>query len=413
MGADNVQSAPNNDDDQEQTSPGPENEQSTASDSITVRVPTSNRRPSACQGQAMVSNSNTRKRPRDEAVENDNSATDPPISRLSVSTSVTTVDNLSVSLEDISCVKNNLAPRRHSEHATNFQENLLEAREMTQNAGAYAGNALDTGCSPDPDPLIFMQSLEFLGSEFNILGADVHYESGPGMLQNDASFSWRHATFEPLELQTHMSEQQGLSSSGESFPTPEQSVHSTDSSSRLPKVRKETPVSPPRMLIDDKAYQCLQLDTCSRLGQSDPPLPLKSRRDVQLMINGYIDGFHRHFPILHLASIKPSETPSPLIWAMCCIGSLYRLDRDKAHRFYEMAGSMLPRKYKRCQVSVPPAAGRSINSGLGEMEPLWVMQTRVLLCFYASLGGDHSVAVAEFNELGLFARVSTTLDPAD
>ncbi|KAH7161040.1 hypothetical protein EDB81DRAFT_783748 [Dactylonectria macrodidyma] len=133
-------------------------------------------------------------------------------------------------------------------------------------------------------------------------------------------------------------------------------------------------------------------------------MPLKNPWEVQLMLNGYIDSFHRHLPILHLASMKPSQTPSPLIWAMCCIGSLYRLDREKARRFHALAVSMLSSDTNNCRILGSPRSyerQRSINTG---MEPLWVMQTRVLLCFYASLGGDHDVAVAVFDELGLFTR---------
>ncbi|KAH7000792.1 hypothetical protein EDB80DRAFT_582883 [Ilyonectria destructans] len=366
--AGNSQTASNNlDENQKQTSPTSENAQPSASDSITVQVSTMS--------------SNPRKRPRDEAGENtSSSATGAPTLRLPASAEIPHGD-----------VFAGLAGMVAAAPSSSVTQTGL--------------NALDTGCSPGSDPLIFMQSLDFLGSDFDAIGGEFHYETGSGRPQDDASLPWRHATFAPLELQNHIPEQQkqhqqqqqqqqqqGFSSSDESLPTPEStrlpgnSVHSADDSSRrLPKVLKETPVNPPRMLIDDNAYHCLQLDTCSRLGQSDVPLPLKNRWEVQLMVNGYVDGFHRHLPILHLASMKPSQTPSPLIWAMCCIGSLYRLDREKARLFHALGQSMT-------------------EPGKSEMEPLWVMQSRVLLCFYASLGGDHNVAVAVFNELGLFTK---------
>ncbi|KAF7555081.1 hypothetical protein G7Z17_g2416 [Cylindrodendrum hubeiense] len=353
--AENTQSTSNNvDNNQRQRSPRPENTQSSASDSITVQIP-------------MIS-SNSLKRPRDEVGENANSsATGPPMPRLSVSTSATTVDdNPNVSLEATSSAGASLTRRRSSVHATNFEENLVEAPQIPHaNAGSVAGmvvaapsnpatktrlNSFDNGCLAGQDPLIFMQSLDFLGSEFDAIEGEFNYESGPGMPQNDASFSWPQATLAPPDLQNHILEQ-GLRSIDESLLTPESSgepdhnVHSgDDSSSRLLKVLNETPVSTPRMFIDDDAYHYLRLDACSRLGQSDVPLPLKNCREVQRMINGYIDGFHRHLPFLHLASMKPSQTPSPLIWAMCCIGSLYSLDRDKARRSHALASSMLPLK---------------------------------------------------------------------
>ncbi|KAM5357267.1 hypothetical protein ACJZ2D_016444 [Fusarium nematophilum] len=282
------------------------------------------------------------------------------------------------------------------------------------------------GCSPGSDPLLFIQSLDFLGSEFDVGESEFLYDSVAGIQQEDASFLWRPEGFVPVEMRNKMPEQQqqqeqDFSSRHEALPTPDgngrpdHNVHATDDSSgRLPKVLKEMPMSPPRIKIDDNAFHCLQLDTWSRLGQPDAPLPLKSRWEVQVMINGYIDGFHRHLPILHLASMNPTQTPSPLVWAMCCIGSLYRLDRERARHFHALSVSILPLKTNHYQISGSPqsqsanttgAPGQSRTGYDGlEMEPLWVMQTRVLLCLYASLGGDHSVAVAVFDELGLFTR---------
>ncbi|KAH8648245.1 hypothetical protein BGZ61DRAFT_547744 [Ilyonectria robusta] len=316
----------NQEQEQEQTSPRPENAQSSSdSDSITVQVV------------PMVS-PNPRKRPRHDEGEKANiSATDPPTTRLpggSISTKTTTV--------------------------ADDTPNVVLLEEISSANHGLGLDALDngTGCSPGSDPLMFMQSLDFLGDDFDDMAGEFHFESGSGMPHNDASFPWRHATFAPLELQNHMPEQQqqqGFRSSDESLLTPESSrgpdhpIHSARENhpGRLPKILKETPASLPRILIDDDAYQHLQLDTCSRLGQSHIPLPLKNPWEVQLMLNGYIDSFHRHLPILHLASMKPSQTPSPLIWAMCCIGSLYRLDREKARRFHALADYRLRRDYLR------------------------------------------------------------------
>ncbi|KAM5343890.1 hypothetical protein ACJ41O_012427 [Fusarium nematophilum] len=241
-------------------------------------------------------------------------------------------DSRNVTVDETARAVDGLSQRRPSQPTTNFQGDLVEAGEMP-----HAENlpSFGAGCSPGSDPLLFIQSLDFLGSEFDVGESEFLYDSVAGIQQEDASFLWRPEGFVPVEMRNKMPEQQqqqeqDFSSRHEALPTPDgngrpdHNVHATDDSSgRLPKVLKEMPMSPPRIKIDDNAFHCLQLDTWSRLGQPDAPLPLKSRWEVQVMINGYIDGFHRHLPILHLASMNPTQTPSPLD---------YRLRRDYLRR---------------------------------------------------------------------------------
>ncbi|KAI0121269.1 hypothetical protein BJ170DRAFT_588186 [Xylariales sp. AK1849] len=108
-----------------------------------------------------------------------------------------------------------------------------------------------------------------------------------------------------------------------------------NTSVRLTRIAKEESIKRHRLIIDENAYDGLLLDACSRLEGTGQAFPVKSCREMQHLINGYVDCFHRHFPILHLASLVPAETPSPLISIMCCIGAIYRLERVKARRLYQ------------------------------------------------------------------------------
>ncbi|CAK7237184.1 hypothetical protein SEUCBS140593_009872 [Sporothrix eucalyptigena] len=446
--------ASNNDDDDpssnvsNRTKPSPrqENAQPTPPDSISVAVPVSNHRRSAPHDQIVVLGSNPRKRPRDEAAAGDDVASN-PAPKVSLRTSLAIMENPDAALEEMLHENNSLVQLKSSELLTNFQGHLLEPPQMVgidvdteptaqivaaalSSSGAGPAhetrpnasfNALHAGDLPVSDHMAFIQALNLLGSECTSTGDEFHYRPNSGMPQDGIDFPWWQANFEPLDAGHHpMSGQQVFRSRSESVPSldssgqPARSVSSADTSGRLPRILKETPTSPLQLLIDDNAYRCLQLDTCSRLGQPDYALPLKNCRDLQQMLNSYIDGFHRHCPILHIASMKPDKTPSPLVWAMCCIGSLYRLDREKAQRLHEVASSMLPSKVRRCKLSASPQAAQSTHAGRGqaekepaddaEMEQLWVLQTRVLLCFYASLGASHNDDFSEFNELGLIAR---------
>jgi hypothetical protein len=116
--------------------------------------------------------------------------------------------------------------------------------------------------------------------------------------------------------------------------------------------------------------------------------------DLNHFFTGYIQCFHRHFPILHLSSLDVRETPSPLIFAMCSIGAQYRLARQKAKNLFALAGTMS---------SYALRAGLPITTGTPKPGPLWVMQTRVLLSLCGMFSGKTNVVMRTVENLGLFA----------
>ncbi|KAL1887401.1 hypothetical protein Sste5346_010242 [Sporothrix stenoceras] len=349
-------------------------------------------------------------------------------------------------LEEMLFENSNLGQPKPSELLSNFEGNLEPSQMVGDNvyvepaahivAAAHSSSGaglahetrpnanfstLHTGGLPVSDHMAFLQALNLLGSECATVGDEFHYGPNSGIPQDGATFPWCQANFGSLDaVHRQISEQQVLRSRSESMPSsdsggqPVHSVNSANTSGRLPRVLEETPTSPLQLLIDDNTYNSLQLDTYSRLGLADYTLPVKNCRDLQQTLNSYLDGFHRHCPILHIASMKLDRTPSPLVWAMCCIGSLYRLDREKAQHLHELASSMLPSGARRYEISASPKGVQDIRVGCrqgekeladgAEMEQLWLLQTRVLLCFYASLGVSHNDAFSEFNELGLIAK---------
>lgn len=127
------------------------------------------------------------------------------------------------------------------------------------------------------------------------------------------------------------------------------------------------------------------------LGLAETLLPTLT--DLQQFSSGYLEGFHRHFPIIHLHSFDPYQVPSPLIMAVCSIGAQYRLRRDKAKNFFVLAGTMSSHALHN---------GLPIVNGDPEPAPLWVMQTRVLLSLSGMFSGMTPIVLRAVENLGIF-----------
>lgn len=165
---------------------------------------------------------------------------------------------------------------------------------------------------------------------------------------------------------------------------------------RLPMILKEKSENAPRLLVDDFAFEALSADVKQRLASDEIDLPVKTRRELQHFLNGYLDCFHRHLPILHLPTLEMSQTPSPLILAVCCIGALYRLERQKARKIYLLAARI-------CHSSENADVDHVTS-----LRPLWLMQARILLLLYAALGDDSATAEFEIGRMGTFITVLVT-----
>jgi hypothetical protein len=129
------------------------------------------------------------------------------------------------------------------------------------------------------------------------------------------------------------------------------------------------------------------------IGLGLPETLLPTFTDLQQFFSGYLEGFHRHFPIIHVHSFDPYQIPSPLIMAMCSIGAQYRLRREKAKNLFVLAGTMSSHALQN---------GLPIVNGNPEPAPLWVMQTRVLLSLSGMFSGMVSIVLRTVENLGIF-----------
>lgn len=112
------------------------------------------------------------------------------------------------------------------------------------------------------------------------------------------------------------------------------STHSTNYD--LPLLR-ENRQSHSTIVLDNAAYESLRRNVAQFLTLPVADVELPPAKVCQGFLSGYVTSFHGHLPIIHLQSVCPRTTPSPLILAMCSIGALYRLDRRRARQLYNVA----------------------------------------------------------------------------
>ncbi|KAK3381027.1 hypothetical protein B0H63DRAFT_397039 [Podospora didyma] len=139
----------------------------------------------------------------------------------------------------------------------------------------------------------------------------------------------------------------------------------------LPLLVKDKPPQIPNLLADDAslhAFVCK--DIAERLERPDAFQEVPSSKLLQGFLSGFLECYYRHHPFIHLATLSTTNTPSPLILAMCCIGALYRLDRRRAQRLYTL-----------CTESITP---------------------HLLLSAYGALSGDKDMATSVLDENGFY-----------
>jgi hypothetical protein len=168
--------------------------------------------------------------------------------------------------------------------------------------------------------------------------------------------------------------------------------HTSDQFANLPYILWDNAVHLPKPSVNDVAYQEMRRDMQSRLSASEcSETPIPSAKDIQKFVLSYITCFHRHLPIIHFASFDIQTTPSPLTFAVCAIGALYRLDRKWSSSLFQLATQML----EVC--SIPTMPGASLAPS-----PLWIAQTRILLSIFGMFGGKPAIARAGISRLGFF-----------
>lgn len=107
--------------------------------------------------------------------------------------------------------------------------------------------------------------------------------------------------------------------------------------SNLPLLVKDKPPQIPNFVADDALHASICKDLAERLGRPDVSQEIPSSKFCQGFLASFLECYYRHQPFIHLPTLSTTDTPSPLILAMCCIGALYRLDRRRAQRLYTIA----------------------------------------------------------------------------
>lgn len=139
---------------------------------------------------------------------------------------------------------------------------------------------------------------------------------------------------------------------------------------------------------------------------ADLATKLPSSTVLQNCVRGYFERFDIHLGLFHPHTMNLSQTASPLILAMCAIGALYRLDRKlSAFLFCTAENALGMFSSKRDGDSASPsfeanAAGLLSMQTMDTSKALWELQTKVLLVFIATLGGQSAFSRKAMDGIG-------------
>ncbi|KAI9159181.1 Zinc finger protein [Paramyrothecium foliicola] len=166
---------------------------------------------------------------------------------------------------------------------------------------------------------------------------------------------------------------------------------------RSPQVVKPATSKTPYFAVTEKVMAHLREDLRSRCGrEGSPAFQLPDAATLQKCMTTYIDAFHIHFPLIHLATLDIKTAPSPLILAMCAVGAQYRLERKVAGSLYIAAQRALAcanLNFDNLQTSCGAllqdwAAPQPQRSQAPGPETLGIMQARWIVTFFGAFSGQ-------------------------
>lgn len=88
-----------------------------------------------------------------------------------------------------------------------------------------------------------------------------------------------------------------------------------------------------------------RLDEFSSILPSDFVFP--SRHTLARFLDGYVTGFHEHFPILHLPTITPAELSPELLLAILAVGAQYRFENHRSNALWYAARAVALEQIRR------------------------------------------------------------------
>lgn len=118
---------------------------------------------------------------------------------------------------------------------------------------------------------------------------------------------------------------------------------------------------------------------------SYPPCPiirLPSKQSLTRYFQSYADGFHKHFPMLHMPTYSIREAPPELTLAIAAVGAQYRFEFPNGLELYQKARHMALVRIDQCPSHnlLPGTAGRSSACECGTSDNV---STIVLLMVFA------------------------------
>ncbi|KAF2223456.1 hypothetical protein BDZ85DRAFT_281383 [Elsinoe ampelina] len=157
----------------------------------------------------------------------------------------------------------------------------------------------------------------------------------------------------------------------------------------LPNIQKHPSAKAPPIRITPQTRSTLIHDLATRLGPGHNA-ELPSEVILEKCLRAYLDCCHVHMPFLHLRTFKVNKCPSPLLLAMCAIGSLYRLERNIAGDLFDRASKALERTLANQALKMNLGWVKPKSSSISNVDyhPLWVAQTQHLIIFFSTFSGD-------------------------
>lgn len=163
------------------------------------------------------------------------------------------------------------------------------------------------------------------------------------------------------------------------------------------------PVHRSKILLDLELY----------LGQDGPSLgELPSTTVLQELLQNFSNAWMIHLPFIHIPTLDLDTSPPPLILSMCAIGALYCLDPPMSTKLYLQANKLLSHelsKFSRREF-VPSLFIQYETLYDGNVQsaacPLWMVQSKLMLTFFETFTGNHTMIKRGLENVGFLVNVS-------
>lgn len=169
----------------------------------------------------------------------------------------------------------------------------------------------------------------------------------------------------------------------------------------------------PDLHVTEVVRTRLLIDFRLRLGPLSPVPDIPNATTLDRCLHSYLKTFHVHFPLVHLPSLDLTQTPSPLLFTMCAIGALYKLERKVAALLCQRVEQSLS---TADDATLPLVSDSKLledclnartSSTAQSTTQMWLSQTLLLLSFFTAFTGKPQLVRKALQRAGWLAIVST------